>query len=184
MNNLLLSLWFFLPAGLANAAPVFANKIPWLNRWHTPLDFGVSIGGKRLFGDHKTWRGLSFGVLIGILCCLLQRVLFIKNPAIRDIAYPLDYTSINVVVLGASLGAGALLGDAVESSLKRRFGIPSGHSWFPFDQLDYIIGGIIFSTLVVRLDLLTYISIIIVWFGIHLLVSYIGFLLKLKDKPI
>jgi hypothetical protein len=36
------ALWFFLPAGVANAAPVFANKIPVLNRWKTPMDFGKS----------------------------------------------------------------------------------------------------------------------------------------------
>lgn len=184
MNNLFLGLWFFLPAGLANAAPVFANKIPWLNQWKTPLDFGISIKGKRLFGDHKTWRGLCFGVLISTSCCLLQQFLFIKSPAIRTLVYPLDYASINVILLGVLLGGGALIGDVIESSVKRRVDIASGDSWFPFDQLDYIIGGLVLSALVVRLNLLTYMSILVMWFGIHLVVSYIGFLFKLKDKPI
>ena len=39
MYTILFALWFFLPAGLANSSPVFANKIP-------KKDWGKNLRGK------------------------------------------------------------------------------------------------------------------------------------------
>ena len=62
-------LYFMLPAFLANMAPVFAKgHLKFLNR---PLDFGLSLFGRPLLGDNKTWRGLVVGVLVGALVGLL-----------------------------------------------------------------------------------------------------------------
>lgn len=163
---------FFLPAGLSNMAPVLANKIPGLNRWKTPLDFGREYRGKRIFGQNKTWRGLLSGTLLsGIAGILIYSQLELP-------------TSAPAFLIGAALGAGALLGDSIESFFKRQANVPSGDSWFPWDQSDYIIGGLLFSALFVQLQLGEYIAIFVVFFGLHLVVSYIGYLLKLKDKPI
>ncbi len=184
MKDILFSLWFFLPAGLANAAPVFANKIPYLNRWHTPLDLNMEWNRKRLLGPNKTWRGLCFGVIVGILVCALQKIMFLQHETIRSFSSAVDYSAINPVLLGGFLAAGALFGDAVESLLKRQSGVKPGDSWFPFDQLDYIAGGLLFSTVIVRLAFKDYLLTIGVWFGLHLIASYIGWRLHLKDKPI
>jgi CDP-2,3-bis-(O-geranylgeranyl)-sn-glycerol synthase len=32
-----------------------------------PIDGGRTLGGKRIFGDHKTWRGLLAGIVVGAL---------------------------------------------------------------------------------------------------------------------
>jgi CDP-diglyceride synthetase len=72
MSGLWEIFWFFLPAGIANMSPVLANKIPGINQWKTPLDFGKSWRGKRIFGNNKTWRGLIFGTLIASLVGLIQ----------------------------------------------------------------------------------------------------------------
>ena len=53
-KDILFALWFFAPAGLANAAPVFANKIPRSDWLAVPLDFGKSLRGRRIFGDRKS----------------------------------------------------------------------------------------------------------------------------------
>lgn len=183
MDTTLFALWFFLPAGLANAAPVFANKIPGLNRWTTPIDMGLTYRGKRLLGDNKTWRGFCFGVLVAFIAFGLQRLAYQQFGWAVHLSGPIDYTHVSLW-LGVLLGTGALAGDAIESFFKRQVGVPSGQSWFPFDQIDYIIGGILLSSLVVTLSPLENAVILISWFGLHLISSYIGYRLHLKDTPI
>lgn len=163
---------FFLPAGLSNMAPVLANKVPVLNRWKTPLDFGGHVRGKRIFGQNKTIRGLLCGTLLGGLAGSL---------IYSHLVLPTDAPSF---VIGAALGAGALLGDSIESFFKRQAGVAAGDSWFPWDQADYIIGGLLCSALFVRLEPIEYFTIFVIYFGLHLVVSYVGYLLKFKDKPI
>jgi len=174
--------WVFLPAGIANMSPVLANKIPLLNKWTTPLDFGKSWHNKRISGNNKTWRGLIFGTFGGGLCGWL---IFIIQPSIfENVARSTSFSNIHAILLGCALGFGALFGDAVESFFKRRRNVASGEKWFPFDQLDYIIGGLIFAFPLIRLSLSSVAQVLIIYFMLHLIVSYIGYLLKLKDKPI
>lgn len=176
MSHILAAFLFFLPAGIANMSPVFANKIPWLRDWKTPIDLGRSWHGKRLLGDNKTLRGIAFGTFAGALTALIIRLF--TNPA----------TSLQIqatfVFAGAWLGFGALVGDAVESFFKRRLNIASGHSWFPFDQTDYIIGGLIVIYPIYHPSISLMLTILLLFFGLHLISSYIGYLLGLKDKPI
>lgn len=184
MSTILFALWFFLPAGLANAAPVFANRIPLLRNWKTPIDFGASYKGKRLLGDNKTWRGFWLGVAVAVATLLLQKWLYSEISWIQTtLDTPINYSTVTNW-LGVLLGIGALAGDAVESFFKRRANVPSGEAWFPFDQIDYIVGGILLSSIVVKLAPLTNATILLVWFGMHLCFAYVGYLLGLKDKPI
>lgn len=173
MNDILLALLFFLPAGVANSAPPVANKIPLLNRWRTRIDFGANIGGEPVFGKNKTWRGMVFGTLLAGLSAI--------------ILYPLLGDSIEIgtssFAMGCILGFGALLGDIIESFFKRRIGIAPGKAWLGFDQLDYVAGAIVLSIPFVRLDAASYAAIILVFFVLHFVVSYIGYLLGIKENP-
>ena len=54
----------------------------------------------------------------------------------------INYSAVSPVLLGFLMGFGVLLGDSVESFFKRRRGIKPGKSWFPWDQLDCMIGGV------------------------------------------
>lgn len=174
MNHFLFALLFFLPAGFANAAPPIANKIPLLNRWKTPIDFGNTVRGKRALGKNKTWRGLVFGTLIGGTSAWL---LF---PHIGGGTG----TDIEHFLIGSSIGFGALLGDAIESFFKRQRGIASGNAWLGFDQLDYVVGAILFSLPFIRFSLAEYAVVVVTFLGLHFVVSYFGYLLGFKDKPI
>lgn len=169
---------FFLPAGIANMSPVFANRVPLLNKWKTPLDFGKYYKGKRVFGDNKTWRGLIVGSIVAGLFSLL-----LNSLASGFVEVPIEF-HIGRFLFGIWIGLGALLGDAVESFFKRQRGVPSGHSWFPWDQIDYVLGAILFSIVIVREPIIVYMLTIGIYFSLHVVVSYIGFLLGLKDKPI
>lgn len=184
MRSLFFALWFFLPAGIANAVPVFAAKIPRLRNLNLPLDFGKSFRGKRIFGDNKTWRGLVSGIVAASAIVLLQRFLIQQNTAIQALVPHVDYNSTHVLWLGPLFGAGALLGDAVESFFKRQAGIKPGDSWFPFDQSDYIIAGLLASAIIVRLDIRLYLTVFGMWFMVHVVATYIGYRIGLREKPI
>ncbi len=190
MQLILFAIWFFLPAGLANGAPVIANKIPFIRDFKLPMDFGKSWRRRRIFGDNKTWRGLLSGVVAGILVIYLQSV-FVKNFGGNFIleVHP-DYYSILVgdiwrtLLLGGLLGFGALFGDAIESSIKRQLNVTAGDPWFPFDQIDFIIGGLMACYPLIVFDLRGYLLITVVWFSLHIISSYLGFLSNLKERPI
>ena len=80
-----------------------------------PLDFGrVMPDGERLFGSHKTWRGLASG----ILACALLAVYF-ELP----------------VWLGAGFAALSLVADACSSAAKRRMRLKPGSEVLGLDQL-------------------------------------------------
>jgi hypothetical protein len=90
----------------------FASSAAWAvsrelgKRLAAPLDFGLELAdGKRLFGSHKTWRGLAGG----ILACALVAPLVGLGAA-----------------TGAASGALALLDDALSSAVKRRLALPPG----------------------------------------------------------
>lgn len=173
VDNVVFALLFFLPAGISNMTPVFTSKLPGLRDWKTPLDFGRSYRGQRILGPNKTWRGLVSGVVMGTL-----------TGFILSQTYFSDYHTILFVLVSASMSLGALVGDAVESFFKRQRQIPSGKPWFPFDQTDYIIGGLVFALPLTFLPLWILAWVFCLYFGLHLLSSYIGYRLGLKDLPI
>lgn len=182
-TSLLSAFWFFAPAGLANVMAFFSGKIPALKKLSYPVDCHIRFRGKRLLGSHKTIRGFVAGILAGIIGVWVQIYLFNNVSFFQNISF-IDYSEINPIILGTLLGGGALLGDAIKSFFKRQAGIQPGRSWFPFDQSDYILGGIILSWFYIKLDLWQYLLIFVLWFLIHPLSTFIGYLLKLKRKPL
>jgi CDP-2,3-bis-(O-geranylgeranyl)-sn-glycerol synthase len=176
MSELLWGIWLFLPAGIANAAPVLVAKIPGLKNWDTPLDMGQTWHGKRLLGPNKTWRGVICGSLLAGIFAVFQHMLWVQDPN--------NETLFIHFCLGLLLGTGALLGDAIESFFKRKKGVKSGDSWFPYDQTDYIIGGLLFSYPLMQPSGPVMFGILITYFVLHLLTRYIGYLSGINDKPV
>jgi len=128
-------LYLFIPAYAANMSPVLVQgHFEWLNR---PMDGGRSWRGRRVLGDHKTWRGLLAGTVTGVFVYELQRLAHGAG-VLRDLAL-LDYETWPVLG-GLLMGTGALVGDAVKSFFKRRVGVAPGHSWLGFDQIDFYLG--------------------------------------------
>ena len=98
----------------ANAVPVIVGKLA-RERGALPLDFGyVMPDGERLFGSHKTWRGL----LSGMVACALLALLF---------GLPLW--------LGVGFAALSLAADACSSAVKRRMRLKPGSDVLGLDQL-------------------------------------------------
>lgn len=177
------SLWFFAPAGFANLAAFLSGKISFLNKYNYPVDCYQKFHGKRILGNHKTVRGFIAAIITGIFICSLEVYLYNSFYSIRQLVY-LNYSFINPVILGALLGFGALFGDAAKSFFKRQVDITPGTSWFPFDQIDYIIGGVLWSLLYIRLSFPDYLILFIVWLIMHPLSTVTGYLFKLRHRPI
>ncbi len=103
---------------------------------------------------------------------------------LADSTSQVDYTKLPILVLGPLFGFGALAGDCIESFFKRQVSREPGEGWFPFDQTDYIIGGAIATMPFVQLTIVQYLLLIVIWLAMHVVVSYIGYRLGLKERPI
>ena len=183
MKELFFAIWFFLPAGIANVTPIFAAHTPVINNWNYPIDGFKKLHNIRIFGDHKTVRGFVTGIILGTLSSTLLFVLATKTSIFANF-FPSWYFSTNPIILGVLLSFGALAGDAVKSFSKRRMNIPPGKTWIPFDQIDYIIGALLMSSIVHILTIPLYLTILIVWVGIHVASTFVGYFLHLKDQPL
>ena len=174
------AIWLILPAYLANSAAVI------LGGGH-PIDSGRTWRGARLLGDGKTWRGLLAGVAIGILAGF----------AMNNIAPDTFGDGITAAAIIISLPLGALIGDLVESFLKRRIGKESGESWPVADQMDFLFGALLLSYLVSVIFEQSskgnwflahftgwHIAFLLVFTPlVHYLANVIGYLLGLKKVP-
>jgi len=163
--NIFQLFYLMIPAYVANMAPVLARKIP----WNTPMDFGLSLGGVRIFGDHKTWKGFIIGVVIAVLVGL----------GLSHIYWPFEFSAIT---WSLAAGAGALLGDAIKSFFKRRVGIKSGQPWIPFDQLDYSVGAIALGSTVFFIGWLNSLIVIVVNVLGHIVVNHSAYYLGIRDE--
>lgn len=184
LKDIALALWFFLPAGAGNAAPIPAAKLPLLSRLNAPIDFGLSWRGNRLLGSHKTWRGLVAGILVATLVVWLQQLFTRHSSSLAALTADIHFTQLPTLVLGPLFGLGAIGGDTVKSFCKRRRGIPSGEPWLPFDQVDYILGSIIATIAVVRLSFSVYLWAILLWPLIHIIATTVGYFIGWKDRRI
>lgn len=184
LKEIFFALWFFAPAGAANVMPILVAPIPWLKKYNAPMDFGLTFRGKRILGAHKTWRGLVSGLIAATIALWLQQLLAAHVGWLHDWTSQINYAELPTLILGPLFGLGALGGDAIESFFKRQRGVAPGRGWFPFDQIDYIIGGAIATMPFVTLSLRQYAWLVLLWLIVHVVASYIGYLSGLKERPI
>jgi len=170
-------LWFFLPAGIANMMPVFMRrKLEFLN---IPVDGGKTFKGKRILGSNKTWRGLIFGTLISIIIVFVQTYLYNNFESFRNISI-VPYNEHNFVLLGFLIGFGALLGDLVKSFFKRQVGHKPGDKFFPFDQVDFVLGFLALTSIIFRPAWQVYVFLILFVPALHILTNHIGYYLGIQ----
>lgn len=155
------ALKFIFPAYCANAMPVLAGG-------GLSLDLGRTLrDGRPVFGKNKTFRGFFAGLAIGTVAGLAETYVF---------NYPIQF--------GFLVSVGALLGDLAGAFLKRRLNIPPGGLLPVVDQVDFIIGAILFSVLLpMTQSWELVVTVLIITPPIHLLTNYAAFKLKLKSNP-
>jgi CDP-2,3-bis-(O-geranylgeranyl)-sn-glycerol synthase len=179
MSDVIFTFWLFLPAGIANMAPVFAAHWGVLKSLDRPIDRGRSWRGYRLFGDHKTFRGYFAGWIAALIVVLIQSAVGFFTDA-----NPVDLSTISPLAWGTVLSLGALGGDTIKSFFKRRIEIQPGKAWVPFDQIDYVIGALLASTLLITLPAKYYLIAFLLGATLHPISTIIGWFMRLKEEPI
>ncbi|MDQ3099162.1 MAG: CDP-archaeol synthase [bacterium] len=173
-------LYFLLPAAIANIGASVSSKI--FPYWKYPMDFNYTFRGHRVLGDHKTIRGFICGTLTGFIVYLIQIQLYTSVPPLKNISL-IDYSA-TPIYFGMLLSAGALIGDALKSFFKRQTNIPSGKSWIPFDQTDWVIGSLLLTSVIIPYTPLFILLAMFIGLCSHFIVKVIGYLLKIEKAPI
>lgn len=175
-------LYFFLPAYFTNMTPPFLAKKRLFKSLEKRVDFGKKIFGKDIFGSHKTWRGVVFGLISGISIAFLQRALF-NLDFFRKISL-LNYAQINIFLFGILISSGAIFGDLLFAFIKRRLNLKPGTPFFPFDQLNYLIGAFCFLNLFseIEVEFEVWLTLFILNPILHPLVTHLGFWLEMTNS--
>jgi CDP-2,3-bis-(O-geranylgeranyl)-sn-glycerol synthase len=162
------ALKFIFPAYCANGTPVLAGG-------GKKMDFGRNfIDGKRIFGDNKTFRGFFFGWAVGFLVGIIEGFVFgFEN-------YPLLFSLL--------IPLGALLGDLTGAFIKRRLSIQPGGLLPVVDQIDFVVGAVVFAlplalTGMFALTWQVAVTVLLITPPIHLLTNFGAYKLKLKKHP-
>ena len=151
---------FIFPAYCANGAPVLGGG-------GKPLDFGKNFfDGKRIFGANKTFRGFFFGLAIGSAVGVIDCLLF---------GFPWLFAFLTPV--------GALLGDLMGAFLKRRLDIKPGGLLPIVDQIDFVLGALVFSLPLMIVDWQLAAVVLLITPPIHLFTNFLAYKLKLKKNP-
>jgi len=163
--------YFMLPAYFANMAPVIVKNFS--KRLAIPIDFG-----KNIVGNNKTYRGLIFGILFAIVIAYFQSLLY-SFDFFRDLSF-IDYSY--WLLLGFLFGFGALFGDLVESFIKRRLNIKPGERFVPWDQIDFVLGALVFVGFVVVLTLKMVLIVVLISFFGHILVNHLAYYFRIRKE--
>ena len=159
MKDWILALYIVCPVYCANGAPVLFGG-------GRSIDFGRSLSdGERIFGDHKTFRGLASGLIVGFIVGVLESLL----------------ASAQLIPLAMLASLGALLGDLAGAFLKRRLKIKPGNPLPGVDQLDFVIGAVFLVSVMAPPPFGTILILICVTPPIHLLTNVGAYLLGLKS---
>jgi CDP-2,3-bis-(O-geranylgeranyl)-sn-glycerol synthase len=162
VNLIAKAIIFALPAYCANGTPVIAGG-------GLPMDLGRKfVDGKPIFGKNKTFRGFFVGLAVGTAVGLAESAVF---------NYPLTF--------GLLLSLGALFGDLGGAFLKRRLGISPGNLLPVVDQVDFIVGALVFS-LLLSPPMLSWglaLTVLLITPPIHLLTNFAAYKLGLKSNP-
>ncbi len=136
-------LYLFAPLVASSAAAAIVLRLDLFPALRRPLDGGAKLGGKRVFGDNKTWRGVAVAVVGCVATAAVQRYV-VGDRAGRVALF--DYRTLDVFLFGLAMGGGAMLGELPNSFAKRRIDVPPGGSargfaaavFYVWDQVDLL----------------------------------------------
>ncbi|QKO22005.1 CDP-archaeol synthase [Rhodoferax sp. BAB1] len=162
LDELWTALRLLLLLAVANTAPLVAKRL-FGARWSTPLDGGLGfLDGRPLLGASKTVRGLVAATLASALAAPLLGL-----PA----------------AIGAVLGVGAMLGDALASFTKRRLGTPPSGRATGLDQIPEALLPLLLLQATLDLGLLQIAAVTLTFFVLEIPLAWLAHRLGLRDQP-
>jgi len=171
------AVWAMLPAYVPNNAAVLFGG-------GRPIDGGWTVGGRRMLGDGKTWRGTAAGWAVGALVAVVLNQLV--EPASDALGVGLPGFPLAVLL---ALPLGAMLGDIVASFLKRRTGRERGAPFPGLDQLDFVVGALLLALVADPgwfTDTFTagvLVVVVVLTPVLHVVTNGVAHVLGLKDEP-
>ena len=134
------------------------------------MDFGKNFfDGKPIFGGNKTFRGFFFGWGIGLLVGLVECMLF------GFASYSIPFSILTPL--------GALLGDLTGAFIKRRLNIAPGGLLPVVDQIDFVVGALVFSLPLMMISWELAVAVLLITPPIHLFTNFLAYKMKLKKNP-
>lgn len=177
----------FMFAGLMHIAVIKYNLLPRLA--DLPLDCELELRGKRIFGKNKTVRGVVT-MISGVTILTLLQAVVVRCFSFEAELVIVDYHRVSPLIWGGLLGAGCVVGELPNSFIKRQLNIEPGDQapgplkpifWF-IDQIDSLIGMLLFASIVWKPNLDIVISMFIITLIIHPLGTLIMVSLRLKQS--
>ena len=177
----------FILAGIVQTAWL---RIPFSQRFAKPLDFGRTWRGRRIFGDHKTVRGLVVMIPATAGSFFLLGYVIFHRPRLFERLWPLS--PLEYALLGLLAGLGFMIGELPNSFLKRQLGIQPGAAprrrsaqiaCFLLDRIDSIVGMLLLVSLVVPTPWQTWLYIVLFGPVIHWSFSLVLFWCGVKRRP-
>ncbi len=190
MNALLQATWLALPVVFGGLTHVLVLKRNWFAALaRVPVDGGLNVRGRRLFGCNKTWRGV-------ITMCGATVVWTVVFDAVETQLFPgsglrvVDPTVLGSTALGLLLGSGYVLGELPNSFIKRQLDIFPGMtasgrwanlSWL-IDQIDSALGVLILLSFVAAPGVTVWAAVLGLTLFVHPAVSAVMVVLGIKSR--
>ncbi|MFZ3000489.1 MAG: CDP-archaeol synthase [Undibacterium umbellatum] len=185
MNEVALWTQVIAPVLLGGVSNMVFVKSKWLDSWKHPMDAGrLARDGRRLFGANKTWKGF-WGMVIGTACWSILIFLLL------NLAGAISLEGLfKAALIGALLGLAYVLAELPNSYVKRRLDIAPGQNsrgwkgrlFIVIDQIDSVLGCLLLAMLLMPLQWIDAVKIVIICGGLHLMVNWLLFQLKLKNQ--
>ena len=185
------AVFLLLAFGLAGVAHVLWLRSAWSKPFARPLDGGASMGGRRVFGDNKTVRGL-------MMMPVAAAAAFAFFAASRDalpswLAAGIWALPVTVMAaVGFVAGLAFMLAELPNSFFKRRIDVapgeaPAAPAWravcLVIDRCDSTLGVLIAITIMLPVHWATWGWALLLGSGLHWLFSVWLYRLKLKRRP-
>jgi len=157
-----------------------------------PIDAGKKFKGKRIFGDHKTWKGfvgyiffnIIFAVIFGWIydLCNINHVSYIYQNHRNFFLFN--------VCLGALIGLAYALFELPNSFMKRRMGIKPGKTtndwrkWFFvfLDQADSVFGVCLVVCIFYHMSVGFYLLYVLIGAVTHIIINMLLYLVGLRKN--
>lgn len=173
-------------AGVVHAVVLRFNFGAWMTQ---PVDFGIQVRGRPLFGKNKTFRGF---VVLAVFTALAAWLLsFVLGPDQLPPGLPFMAEPGSAVGYGLLLGFGYMLSELPNSFVKRQLDIPPGDRpsgpsrvlFYLTDQLDSVIGVVLLLWIVYAPPAGVLLSILLVGGIVHILYDWMMYVLGIKRHP-
>ena len=169
---------FSIPFVCAGTCNMIFTKSRILHKLRIPMDNGMVLNGKPLFGSNKTWKGF-LGMIVFTVLWLVVCNTFLD----------LYFKTENMWIFGAALGLGYVLMELPNSLIKRQLNIDPGKTqsygvgllFQLIDQLDSVVGCVVVIALFIDITWMEVIAFLIVGTFVHLVVHWMLLLVKLKN---